>query len=177
MKKYLKTAFFSIIIFYFIISVIFNFCIYFITKNQLKPYTEMLLSNGSIEIDHSFSTYDLMNISELSGNLKIVSQNIFILLVCILIGIIVGIIKVLKEFSKLKYLLYFILGYIIYIGILAVFIYFSNQIYNLDLFSMIGSIMLQFSLLYILFFFIVVAINMIIIKVQINKLNKSLNKN
>ena len=182
MKKYLKTAFLSIIIFYFILSVTFNFYIHFISKNQLKPYTEMLISNGPIEITPSnnnsenvLSNHDLITIFELSNSLKTSNLNILILLACIIIGIIIGIIKVLKEFSKLKYLLYFILGYIIYMGILIMFIHFFQQIYNLDLILIISNIIIKFSLLYTLFFMIVIIANMIIAKFQVKKLNKLLN--
>lgn len=183
MKKYFKTTFFSIVAVYFILSFIFNFKTYFVSKNQLAPYKEMLLFKDNINNTHiqqsseyNLNTSDLIAVTNLSGKLEIASQNVFIILVSIIIGMIIGVVKTLKEFSKLKYLLYFIIGYVIYISIFIIFIYFSEQIYHLDLLSSTLNIAFKFSLLYILFFLIAVIANIIISKFQVNKLNKLLHK-
>lgn len=175
MKKRLKIIIFSIVIIYFIFSIgnlIFNYLTY---KNILNSID---LSNSNIEkieTESPLSFSELLKLSRLSGTADIIYQQMFLIFISIILGISIGIVYTLKEFSKIRYLLYFILGYIIYTLALFIIAYFSTKDLELNTLSIYSYIANHFLLIYILFFIILLIINFIIGKVQIKKLNNKLN--
>lgn len=181
MKKILKNILISITIIYFIFSILYNgvFKVLHTERVDMLTKTQSEIYNIKEEM-----TYGRMLLNSASAMLSIVNVNLVGILCSLIIGTIVGLIVSVKENSKIKYILYFIFGIIIYNAIWTFIIssiYDSYGLLNVYTnYNIIETWEYAFEktfISYILIYIIVIVANVINNKIQVKNLNENLNKN
>lgn len=181
MKIILKRIFLSIIITFSIVSIINLSYNYYIinqnittnTSNSNKTHQE------TIYLQDDMSLQSLIKNTYYNGMSNVTNQFIDILIISIIVGIILGLIFSVKEFSKIKYILFYIVGNILintFMGIIIKNIYFKSGV-QLSFFEAFAQSFKNTIIIYSIAFITVVLINIFDNKMQINKLNKLYKKN
>lgn len=180
MKKVLKKIIVCIAITYLIFSIGCNIFLKGGCTEQKKGIEEEAESyQVVVGQDYTFKNVMIENID---GRIAIININLTIIIISIIVGTIVGLIASVKENSKIKYILYFIFGAIIYNILWTIIISIIYDSYNLinvyEFYNIFDTFIYSFKntfISYILIYIIIILVNIIKMKVQINKLNENLN--
>lgn len=177
MKKVFRNFLISTIIIYFVLSIgvtIFNFIVYYNELSSLDAISNSNIHEETIEIPSNLDISEFFTIEYLHGKSEILYQNLFLILISVILGISTTIIIKAKETSKIKYVCYFIFGYIIY-SILILFIsYFYINFTINNFFIILFEILKKTLPIYIITFILIFILNLLITKFQVNKLNNKL---
>ena len=126
MKILLKRIIYSILIIFTIISVTSLIYNYYIIKNTLHNTYSDINTGGvhqeSINLQDNMSINQLLKINYYNGMLNILDQFLFILLISVLGGIILGSIFSIKDSSIAQYILSYILGNLLYNSLAGIII-------------------------------------------------------
>ena len=182
MKKIIKNIFCSIVIIYFIISIIYLVYNYNIVQNitdSTIPITNSTqMHDETISLEENVTISQLLKLNYYNGGMKILYDISNIVIISIIIGIILGSIISLKENHKAKWILYFIFGDFLYNTIFAIVIqgiYLKDKI-RLNFFECFFESLKNNFITYILIFLVIMGIILLIKKVDVKVLNKELNK-
>lgn len=177
LKKVLKNVSICILIVYFVISL--GYAI--IEKGVLEEEISILNSRKTSSDEMYNVTYDAKDIENLSAKVMIINNNLKIVVFSIIIGGMIGLVISVKENSKVKYILYFILGELIFNSIwtvIMVMIYCKNGIDIEYIYHRLSNIyyemFIKFFLLYVLIYISIVAINIANNRRKVQQLNERL---
>lgn len=177
MKIFFKNFFIFSIIIYFILSIgvtIFNFSVYNNELSSLDIIPNSNMHTETIEIPTNIDISDFFTIEYLHGKSEILYQNLFLILLSIILGFSISIIIKIKETSKIKYVYYFIFGYIIYSVLILFISYFYIDFTINNFFIILFEILKKTLPVYIISFILIFILNLLITKFQVNKLNNKL---
>jgi threonine/homoserine efflux transporter RhtA len=119
-----------------------------------------------------------MKLNSYNGRFGVVNEMSDIIIASIILGVLIGSIISLKENKKLKYILFFIVGNILYNTIFSIIIqgiYLKNDI-KLSFFGCYYESFTSNILNYIIIFIVIIGIVMLIKNISVKKLNKELKK-
>ena len=181
MRKVIVRCLFCICITYMVISSIFN-TYYLINFNQNIAEFEVNQNNEThqveVNIPKDTTVGNLIDLSNVSGKLEVIYSNFTIIGVSIILGMIIALTTLLKENSKIKFILIFILGYIIinsYFSFIEVCIF---QSYGIEI-SFIEKYIdyMKYTIVpYTIIFLAILLIQRYFLKKRVNELNKIIEK-
>lgn len=184
MKKTIKNIIFIVLLIYTIGSFA------FMIKAKKDNYNSMILYNQKLNLegntDYKFSTSEWEYIIRYSSRYEFSCELFELLLGATFVGTILGLIISIKESSKIKYILYFIFGNILYNSILStiqsiIFIKLNlqsaNHFINEFLYNYLNfAFSLNDFLKYLIFVIGIVIIILVNTKTKVKKLNDELKK-
>lgn len=176
MKKAVIRTIVIISVIYIIISSIYTFFYKAVAQEQLQIMEDSL---DSIYNETFETRVREQNIINQRKTIEMLDINISILIVSIVLGTVINLIIEAKENSKIKYILYFIFGNIIYnilwMGIVYIIMGLPIRVYSFinAYLSTMKTVFLPYVLLYIMF----IIINILINKSKVNRLNETLKGN
>ena len=175
MRKVIVRCLFCICITYMVISSISNIY-YLINFNQNIAELEVNKNNETHQVEVNIPKDT--TVSNFSGNLEVIYSNFTIIGVSIILGMIIALTTLLKENSKIKFILIFILGYIIinsYFSFIEVCIF---QSYGIEI-SFIEKYIdyMKYTIVpYTIIFLAILLIQRYFLKKRVNELNKIIEK-
>lgn len=182
MKNTIKHIIVSILLVYFVISGISIGYYYTVARNQIEEL-QILKAEGNgtheemINLANNLTIEKLFKLNYFSGKMSILTSMFKIMIFSLVIGILVGLSISVKENSKIKYILFFILGNIAYNGIMTFIIKVVYERNNLSL--GIGEAYCESFkrtiAIYVLFYMIFFGLKLLDNRSKVNKLNKELN--
>lgn len=134
MKRVIIRSLIFICITYMVISIVLNiyYCINFKQNiNEINLSDKYVMQQEEIYVPNDMTVGDLINLSNFSGKLEIIYFNFKVATVSIVLGTIIALLTLLKEESKIKIILIFILGYMIinlFFSLFTVYIFRNNGI-------------------------------------------------
>lgn len=166
MKKILKNMIICIAIVYFVFSIFYNIF-------AKSIYTEQLQIEEATNLIYAGDT------SYFSAVISIINTNLCIILGSIIIGAILGLTISLRENSKIKYILFFIFGNIIFnlVSTIILCVIFNNitQFGRLGFIKTYGETTAKTLIPYSLIYFVILYGNILINKNKVKNLNVTLN--
>ena len=181
MKRVIIRTLNCICITYMVISVILNmyYCISFKQNiNEMKLSEKYATHQEEVYVPNDLTVGDLNNLSNYSGKLEIIYFNFKVVISSIVLGTIIALTTLLKEESKIKFILVFILGYMIinlFFSILTVYIFQNNGV-EISFFERYIDAMKYSIIPYISIFIIILLIQKYFLKKKVNELNKIIKK-
>ena len=176
MKKVAKNIFFSVASIFLVCSMVFTLFQMGITNENLKAMEQIdtqpvmtITNNSHIHIQNYHY-----------GASSILSEYLFLFVISLILGGLIGLILSLKENSKVKYVLFFIIGDMIYTGIwmgiqqIAYKAYNVKEIYTL---SSYAEAFQRYFLSYVFIFAIMVVAVILYNKYKVKQLNETLMQN
>ena len=176
MKKVAKNIFFSVASIFLVCSMVFTLFQMGITNENLKAMEQIdtqpimtITNNSHIHIQNYHY-----------GASSILSEYLFLFVISLILGGLIGLILSLKENSKVKYVLFFIIGDMIYTGIwmgiqqIAYKAYNVKEIYTL---SSYAEAFQRYFLSYVFIFAIMVVAVILYNKYKVKQLNETLRQN
>lgn len=177
MKKIIIRSLICVCVTYMILSMILSIY-YLINVNQnikdipLNKNSE--IHQEEIYISNNMTVGNLIDLSNYSGKLDIIYSNLINIIISVVLGLIISLTTFLKEESKSKFILIFILGYIIinlFFSLFTVYIFLNNGIEISFSEKYIDSIKYTF-IPYCIIFFIISLVQKFVFRKKVNELNK-----
>ena len=177
MKKVAKNIFLSVASIFLVCSMVFTLFQMGITNENLESIeqrkTQSITTTTTIPDTQSMQNYHY-------GASSILSEYIFLFVISLILGGLIGLILSLKENSKVKYVLFFIIGDMIYTGIWMGIQQIAYKAYNVKEIYTLSSYVEAFQryfLSYVFIFAIIVVAVILYNKYKVKQLNETLMQN
>lgn len=177
MKKFIKNTIITTSIIFLFLSLITNSYFLINSKQNIKNIgipqsNETITVSTSIQKDTS--VHNLIQLNNYAGRMEIVYNSFKVLFLSIIIGIIISLFTIQKENSKIKFVLIFILGNIIFNILYTITVYFIYKNNSIDLYTMgyiLNHSIYETFLPYCIIYISLVILQRIYLKHKIDKIN------
>ena len=181
MKNFIRRSIVLGCIIYLLLSFIINISFMINSNSQLKELEfrdQNELKEETVGIPKDTSVANLIQMNYYSGRLEIVYHHFEVMTIAIFLGIFISMVIILKENSKIKFVLFFIIGNIIFnlfCTSITLFVFQSNGI-ELDFIEKYINITEHTFIAYTIIYCIFLMIAFLDMKVKIKKINESIKK-
>lgn len=174
MKKSLKNILIIIAVSYLLLNIIYTVFSIGLTEEGIS-----IISSQKEEVVLNNITFNNIEQSRYYGMLYVLEYNVMLLIISSIIGILIGTMYSLKEDSKVKYILLFVLGNFIYTFVWMIIENIFYKTYGLELdmnFLKYVQTLKNYFLSYVFFYFIIMIARIVTNKYKVKVLNDNLEK-